>query len=510
MVEAWGTFIFKKSYVYRTSAYIQWGASKAPLGAVLMLNPGSASLHSPAGISQKPYKGLINLDPTMMELVDLVERHNPGVQVEGRLYIYNLFSLQNSKGENALKIFEQLWEDEEKLVKELPENRSVLLSQFKTYPWVLIGWGCGQRSENILNLKKQWYSILKDSGVCIAGKCGQSEWDYYHPCQRLAEKKEEYKIEILKQLEIIQPLTSREKDKSIDDTSQKNNKKGNFIQKMEKTYFGNKIEQCEQVVTDKHINNTNSNNVINIGDIRGNRREILTKSIREYDDRYEYCIISEYEEKYQKFEAHSIQLNDVFSVILEVNNKMVLVSIEFYKNKFTIDQMITWLEFYKIYVGQMGEKPYTISDCSKVIAGLKFKGNILVLYQKGHNIIQLPESDYLEITDFFISNLQEINTGKTKGLQKGLIIRVNDEIVSEIPRFDFDMSRDIIISNGNCINADYIDEYSGGIGFYQEGDSAIPVAFLLDNNTTVDIEITQREDGSRICVVTHRYLIEVD
>ena len=62
--------------------------------------------------------------------------------IQGRLYIYNLFPLQNARSNEALQLFEKLWKENEPLVKSFPEKRNILLEQLKKSPWILLGWGC--------------------------------------------------------------------------------------------------------------------------------------------------------------------------------------------------------------------------------------------------------------------------------------------------------------------------------------------------------------------------------
>ena len=67
--------------------------------------------------------GRIILDPTMNELVDLVQSMEGNKGIEGRLYIYNLFPLQNASKDSAILEFNQLWTQNESLVRGLPEEK---------------------------------------------------------------------------------------------------------------------------------------------------------------------------------------------------------------------------------------------------------------------------------------------------------------------------------------------------------------------------------------------------
>jgi len=91
-----------------------------------------------------------------------------------------------------------------------------------------------------------------------------------------------------------------------------------------------------------------------------------------------------------------------------------------------------------------------------------------------------------------------------------LTIKVNGERIRAIPRIEFDISKDIILSNGNLIVADYLDEYCEGIGFYKDEDPSIPIVFFLDYDTTVEIQIIPKESGSKVYIIEHQYVIDID
>ncbi len=461
MIQAWGTFIVKEKYTYRTSAYLQWGSSSRPLGAVIMLKPNNVKLELPQEGASKPISGPIALDPTMKELVELVELMKPKSGVNGRLYIYNLFPLQNTSDNNAEKLFNTLWEQNEKLVRNLPEDREKLLGWFKEYPWVLICWGCRYNSPSLRELKLLWKSLIIDAGTPILGKPGETEWDYYHPGPRLMERKNLYKEEILSQYyDLI--------------------KQNNY-----RTY----------------------DNIFDINDIINYKLNNIKKNIREYHDRYEYCIKPDYGEKHNGVLLHSIQLGDIFPILLEMDNGIILVAIIFYKSSFNLEQVLTWLNTFKVYIGRAGQESYKISKCSKVLKSIKFKGQLIATYYKGNQVVELAAGAIKETTKNYKYKYQKINTWQATNTQSGVTVLLNGNILNGIPKIELVKSKDIIISNGNCIVADYIDAYGDGIGFYRKEDRLIPVAYLLNNNTTVEIQITKRTNGGRLCVVKYKYYV---
>lgn len=200
MVKALGIFIKKGDNIFRTEAYIQWGNSDNIIGSVLMLNPGSAKLESKTFENNSPTHGEIIIDPTMKSLIKLVEEFHYGIEnLEGRLYIYNLFPLQNTHNDDAVKKFQLLWNQNEGLVKSFPKERELLLEQFRKSPWILVGWGCGKSTNNLNLVKNKWMKLIEESGVPVIGKMGKGKLNFYHPRPHIQSQQIEYRNEIKEQ-----------------------------------------------------------------------------------------------------------------------------------------------------------------------------------------------------------------------------------------------------------------------------------------------------------------------
>ncbi|KSU82085.1 hypothetical protein GA0061096_3699 [Fictibacillus enclensis] len=185
--KAYGVFSKRKNYVFRDSAYIQWGNSTRSIGSFLLLNPGSSKLSSHlnkelenTGIAC----GGITLDPTMRQLTLMVcKMYNEQPQLDGRLHIYNLFSLQNPSSEDAIEVFEELTS-----TGELDINHSMItLEELKEHPWILLGWGCMYKARwiNLKQAKLNWLQLIKESGIKSFGKRNGMGDKYYHPCPQL-------------------------------------------------------------------------------------------------------------------------------------------------------------------------------------------------------------------------------------------------------------------------------------------------------------------------------------
>lgn len=181
--QAFATFRRVGGHEYRTSAYIQWGTSGRSLGSCLLLNPGAATLYRERPAPNHSISGQITLDPTMRQLVKLVAQIYQNQALDGRLTIYNLFTLQNPKSSEAIAAFERLVEEGETT----PKEQLVPVQELQQHPWMLLGWGCLAKAswKHLPLLKQMWQQRLAASGIPVFGKKCSNGRDYYHPCPQL-------------------------------------------------------------------------------------------------------------------------------------------------------------------------------------------------------------------------------------------------------------------------------------------------------------------------------------
>ncbi len=199
MIEARGWFIRKGNNIFRTQAYLQWGNSTTTLGTVLMLNPGNAKLHSYELIENEYTEGIIDLDPTMKRLIELIQQMYQDKALEGRVYIYNLFTLRNPKSKEALAEFNYIYQIDKELLCGFPKEREEFIKEIKQTPWFLIGWGCGEDTERLREEKEKWLQLIKEANVPILGKKGISKYAWYHPRPQLVADQIMYREYIIKQ-----------------------------------------------------------------------------------------------------------------------------------------------------------------------------------------------------------------------------------------------------------------------------------------------------------------------
>ena len=170
---------------YRTAAHLQWGNSNKSLGACLLLNPGSATLTKSVFQTLKmtgsAYGQIQASDPTMKQLIALVERIYQSERVlSGRFHIYNLFNLQNTSVDIAIKQYE----DHVDRGKYDTKESLVTTKELQSHPWILIGWGANHKKKHrfLLETKKNWLNLIHESRIPTFGKPHPNNTDYYHPC----------------------------------------------------------------------------------------------------------------------------------------------------------------------------------------------------------------------------------------------------------------------------------------------------------------------------------------
>lgn len=190
-VKGYGVFIKKGNYIFRTEAYLQWGSSEKSIGTVMMLNPGSASERGEL-VENELQCYELNLDPTMHAIVSVINEAYKNQHLDGRVYIYNLFALQNPRDREAINLFNELWSTNEPLICDLPMPKEKLLQRLNEGSWTWLAWGCEESSKRVRNKKELFYSLVKDSTAKIIGLKGNSELKFYHPLARISGKNEKF------------------------------------------------------------------------------------------------------------------------------------------------------------------------------------------------------------------------------------------------------------------------------------------------------------------------------
>ncbi|WP_419961137.1 hypothetical protein [Psychrobacillus sp. BM2] len=178
-VKAYGQFEKRNGYTYRTRAYLQWGTSVKSLGAFLLLNPGKAKPIEDVVLKEgDAYFGETKIDQSMQQMQKLVERVNAEKELDGRVHIYNLFSLRNTKYQDAIAMFEKLVSvGEIPVIDDYPS-----LEELKKHPWICKCWGINSNANrnHLRERKIKWNELLTNANVPTFGKLHPNKFDYFH------------------------------------------------------------------------------------------------------------------------------------------------------------------------------------------------------------------------------------------------------------------------------------------------------------------------------------------
>lgn len=368
--KVYGTFIKKDSHIYRTDTYMQFGESDDIIGACVLCNPGSSTL------KDKNLQRKLEQETDYIFLHREVTKDNAMGQLEkilqesyshkllGKFIIYNILSLRNPNMNKTIQILNNETLDHELLYKDFEDCKV----NAKNIPWLLIGWGC---KENIkLNsLKRSWLKYINEEAFQQLGIKGRREPHYYHPLPRIYKKQIEYRRSIMKQHKRLM---------------QKNKNDGNF-----------------------------PFNIIEIDELKLKKLIKNESSIREFEDRFEYCIIKEYEEKYENFICDSIQVEDVFIQIITVKGRKIICSIDFPKEYFDVRKLINWLRENDVTIIKKDQS--IISNAHSIIKGFKFEGTPILVYKKGNKNVKIGHLP--EITEIFTPREQKVDIGESKEIK---------------------------------------------------------------------------------------------
>jgi len=126
----------------------------------------------------------------------------------------------------------------------------------------------------------------------------------------------------------------------------------------------------------------------------------FNRGFREFPNRYEYCLVKEYEAQFEDNEFFSISLEDIFAQMIILEGRVLLVAIEFSKDRFTLKKVISWLDQYNVMIlNNSGSN--SIEKAEKIIDALKFKGIPIVLYEKGKKTIMFDRNQLPEIMESY-------------------------------------------------------------------------------------------------------------
>lgn len=225
--------------------------------------------------------------------------------------------------------------------------------------------------------------------------------------------------------------------------------------------------------------------------------------LREYSNRYEYCIIKNYEVRFKKYVSFNLPLKKITVKVVEFNKKIIVVSLEFTKDNFTLRKIKGWLQKFKVKAVYSKEINY-IKNAESIVEGIRFKSVPIILIEKGIDEISFYRLDFMELAPKYMYQ-KRTNAYASTG-KKELEIVIDGEIIDY--HFAIDIKEDSgVNANGILLtNILYMDNSEGYLCLYDnEGNknNAIPVAMIAiegEKAATAYIN-TYPEDGKEVkCV----------
>lgn len=148
-----------------------------------------------------------------------------------------------------------------------------------------------------------------------------------------------------------------------------------------------------------------------IVNIQRYKYEKLIGELWEYPDSYEYNIVPDYEEKFHFTRTECIQMGDCFANIVKSGSLYELISIIFFKDSWTIREILAFLSQHKIELFPSTSNSIEILNVSEIIDAKKFKNQPIVLSKIGVNNLQIDKGELDEVTELYSQYDKINNTG---------------------------------------------------------------------------------------------------
>jgi hypothetical protein len=236
------------------------------------------------------------------------------------------------------------------------------------------------------------------------------------------------------------------------------------------------------------------------------------RELRELNDYFEYCLIKDYYSEFQDFNANVVKLGNVFAAIIVVAEDIILASIRFPKKQFTVEEIISWLNQYAIFIQKADNSNRVLVKAHRILLGLRIHSHVLILYQKGQESLNFNPDEYYDAADIYFNYDEPQNSDTNTSIppvenKNKQLVFFNGEPLEEIPHLEFDQLEDTIVCvcNGTLICADYIDDYYGTLGFFRNALPDNPVAFLNRITSPIRINLEEGRDGGTVCVIEYEY-----
>ena len=175
-MKVYGKFTKKDDLYYRTDTYLQIGESEEVLGGFVFLNPGMGSLKNENILTflenGESATGEMEWDFSMdqiKKILDVIEKGE-----EGRVYLFNLFTLTDNPNYNFKEIVDEKTYDMNLMYSDFHK----VLEIYEDIPYLILAWGC-DRDSSLYKEKVKWIYTLEDKDMFYVGVEGNENINYY-------------------------------------------------------------------------------------------------------------------------------------------------------------------------------------------------------------------------------------------------------------------------------------------------------------------------------------------
>lgn len=221
-------------------------------------------------------------------------------------------------------------------------------------------------------------------------------------------------------------------------------------------------------------------------------RRLPGRELRETTHYYEVIFMKDYEEMYPSTQVRTIQLADICVNLIVMPEQTYLVSALFLK-PVEVTDVVAWIQLYTISFAQADASGYYVEQADEILEIVLYQGNPIVIATRGDDRLYYETKGAIEV-----------RRATNEGIGNKPLLYLNGEAWFGVPRLEFNPKQDEIHVNGTFLFADYMDVYQGHVSFFRKTDPELP-AVLLVGQAIIEMELTEKPDGSRILVIEQPY-----
>ena len=225
--------------------------------------------------------------------------------------------------------------------------------------------------------------------------------------------------------------------------------------------------------------------------------------IREYKNKFEYCIIKDYEKQYINYRIYNMPMKNIILRLTDVGNKVILVSVIFSKDIFTVPKIKSWLNQYKLEAIYTRETNY-VDMSYKIVNAIKFKSIPIIISERGFNKVYFNRNELNELSREYIFRIDK-ERHNSKEIKRKIVY--NGNLISYIPEIELN-SNDCVFSNGNLFSdAKFIGDFEGTLAIFQKKNDWMPICIISDNYANIEI-YTYNDKNYKTVEIDFSYYIE--